>query len=93
MRSHVHVNTHNTCEVEQAKKEKAEAEEQRAAQEELLAEAQTLILTLRRDMSQMRGEAEAARDVGGVKRLLVAMGRLSADELGQVTRHFLEKEM
>jgi hypothetical protein len=44
-------------------------------------------------MSQMRGEAEAARDVGGVKRLLVAMGRLSADELGQVTRHFLEKEM
>ena len=46
--------------------------------------------TLRRDMSQMRGEAEAARDVGGVKRLLVAMRRLSADELGQVTRHFLE---
>lgn len=41
-------------------------------------------------MSQMRGEAEAARDVGGVKRLLVAMGRLNADELGQVTRHFLE---
>ena len=72
----------------EAAKDEAVAEAKAARKE--AADAADVAAALRLQVGQMRREAEAARDVGGVKRLLVAMGRLSADDLGHVTRHVRE---
>ena len=61
-------------EVEQAKKEKAEAEAKRAAQEALLAEAQTRISTLRRDRDPYEPNERRGRGGQGCGRCEASVG-------------------
>ena len=69
----------------EAAKDEAVAKSKVAAKE--AADAAEEAAALRQQVSQLRAEAEAARDVGGVRSLLVALGGLSVDDLDRLLRH------